>query len=65
MILESMSKELIIRENAEFISRGAPHSQERENLLKSIEKREEMNFGFNLYGLSEGGKKRKACEVII
>lgn len=39
MILESMSKELIIGENAELISRGGPCSQERENLLKLIEKK--------------------------
>lgn len=65
MILESMSKELITGENTEFISNGAPHSQESKNLLKLIEKRKEMNFCFNLYGLSEGEKKGKPCKVII
>lgn len=43
MILESMSKELIIGENAELISRGGPYSQERENLLKLIEKKKRRN----------------------
>lgn len=39
MILESMSKEPVIGENTEFISSEAPHSQERKNLLKLIEKK--------------------------